>query len=236
MFNFSFRPLRSVALALCIATLTTGFAMSQDTQPEIKFNFFEVNNLVISDNYTFGKDYGEKYGIPIPAPFRLKVPRQDNVTPLFETGTEPNGMIIKINFATGNADTPNQERQLIENLQFIPMTLPMDELEARMQNLTVLMVNQAFPQVTANREQVEYIGARRAKIGDVDVIDAVGSYVDADLGLMYVRITGFAHPTQPESVYSVVNLVAKRYDITNLDQLFQTGSGKTISSFEYITE
>ncbi len=211
--------------------------MAQDSQPSFKFNLFEVDEFVVSDIYNFGKARAQDLGRPINAPFTFKVPRQDNVTPLFETGSEAGGMIVKINFATGGKDIPIAERQLIENLQFIPMTLPMDDdLDTRMQNLTNLLINDAFPQVTRNRDQVEYIGARRTKIGDMDAIDAVGKYVDADLGTLYVRITGFVNPDGVDAVYSVVNLVASRYKITNLDQLFLTGSGKTIESFEYIQE
>jgi hypothetical protein len=111
-----------------------------------------------------------------------------------------------------------------------------DDLDARMQNLTNLLIQQAFPQVSRGRKGVEYIGARRTQIGNIDVINAVGQYEDPELGRLYVRITGFAHPNQPQSIYSVVNLVASRYDMTNLDQLFLTGSGKTLSSFEYVDE
>lgn len=211
--------------------------MAQDAQPSFKFNLFEVDEFIVSDIYNFGKIRAESLGRPINAPFTFQVPRQDNVTPLFETGTEPGGMFVKINFATGGKDTPITERQLIENLQFIPMTLPIDDdLDVRMQNLTNLLIKEAFPQVTKNREGVEYIGARRTQIGDINAIDAVGKYIDADLGTMYVRITGFVNPDGVDAVYSVVNLVASRYEITNLDQLFLTGSGKTIESFEYIQE
>lgn len=222
-------------VAAAALTLFTGITMAQDTQPSIKFNLFEIDGLVISDTYSFGQDFGAEQGMAVPSPFRLHVARQDQVTPLYEKGTERGGMFIKINFTTGDADTPLSDRQLIENLQFIPMTLPMEEdLDARMQNLANLLIQNAFPQVTKNRQNVEYIGARRTQLNGIDVIDAVGRYTDADLGLMLVRITGFAHPTKPDSVYSVVNLVASHYEITNMDQMFLTGSGKTLEKFEYL--
>lgn len=223
--------------AMGLMIIGTGAITAQETQPSIKFNLFEVGEFVISDSYTIGKSFSAEHGVPILVPFQIQVPRQDNVTPLFEIGTAPGGMIVKIYFTTGHDDTPMDERQSIENLQFIPMTLPMDDdLDARMQNLTTLLINEAFPQVTKNLEDVEYIGARRTQIGDIDAIDAVGKHIHADLGTIYVRITGYVNPHGVDAIYSVVNAVASRYDISNLDQLFLTGSGKTIDSFKFIQE
>lgn len=222
-----------IILFLLLGTIMTN---AQDAQknPSIKFNLFSVDGLVISDTYKIDDKFAKRNNIPILAPFQIKAPRQKNVTVLYEYGTEPNAMIIKMNFATGDKDMANEKRKLIENLQFITMDVEMTDIEDRMKALTNLMVVDAFEMVTGSYEQKEYIGARRTKINNIDVIDAVGSYISPDLGLVYVRITGYLNPNDENGVFSVANIVADKFEITNLDQLFLTASGKTIDSFEYI--
>ncbi|MCF6326484.1 MAG: hypothetical protein L3J21_04225 [Devosiaceae bacterium] len=199
-----------------------------------KFNLFSTEGLVVSDNYTIDEDFGQRNGLEILAPFKFQIPRQDNVTPLFTTGTGSGGMILKINFTTGEKDTDINDRQFIENIQFVGMTLPLGDAEERIAVLTRLLRNDAFNGATADYEQKEVLGSRNAKIGDLDVVDVVGRYIDPDLGLIYVRIVGFPNPNAPRAVFSVSNIVADRFDFTSLDELEFTGGGKTLSSFEYI--
>ena len=210
--------------------------IAQEKTPSIKFDLFSVDALVISDSYNIDEKFSKKHNIPILTPFKIKTPRQDDVTILIEYGTKPNSMMIKFNFATGGKKLANKDRELIENLQFIPFDIEMVEHEERLKILTNLMAIQAFNNVTNSFEQKEYIGARRTKIGNIDVIDAVGKYTEPNLGLIYVRITGYLNPNDKNGVYSIANIIADKYELTNLDQLFLTGSGKTIESFEYLND
>ena len=216
--------------------LSSSMSNAQDKQPSIKINLFSAENVVIRDIINVDAKFGKKHNIPILTPFTFQVPRQDGVNPLVEFGDKPNSMMIKINFATGDKNTAQEDRQLIENLQFIPFDIEMTDHEDRLVALTNLMVKDAFDMVTRSYEQREYIGARRDKIGDTDIIDAVGKVIEPTLGLMYVRLVGFLNPNDKNGVFAVANIVADKYEITNLDQLFLTGSGQTISSFKYITD
>ncbi len=233
-------PARYFAVPLLIAAAISAFgfspALAQQEGPIIKFNLLSVEGLTISDNYTIGADYGLRNGIPVPAPFRFKVPRQNDVTPLFETGKQANAMLVKINFTTGNADTDNSDRLLIENLQFVTMTLPLVEQEERMAILVKLLANDVLNAVTAAYEQKEYIGARGTKIGDYDAVEVIGKYLDPELGLMYARIVGIPNPDALDGIFAVANIVASRFDLQSPDDLALTGGGKTLSSFEYIKE
>jgi len=213
-----------------------GPALAQQEGPSVKFNLFSLEGLTISDNYTIGVDFGRRFEIPVPAPFSFKVPRQNDVTPLFEPGSEPKGMLVKINFTTGDADIDNSDRLLIENLQFVTMTLPVAEREERLTILAKLLANEAFNAAVAAYEQKEYIGARETTIGDYDAVEVVGKYIDPDLGLVYIRIVGIPNPGAADGIYAVANVVAARFDLQNMDDLALTGGGKTLSSFEYIKE
>ncbi|VAW21470.1 hypothetical protein MNBD_ALPHA11-1734 [hydrothermal vent metagenome] len=200
----------------------------------MKFNLFSVEGFVVSDNYTIDEDFGGRNNVEVLAPFKFQIPRQDNVTPLFTTGTGSGGMIIKVNFTTGDKDTDINDRQFIENMQFVSMVLPLGEPEERIAVLTGLLRNDVFNSATAAYEQKELLGSRNAKIGDLDVVDVVGRYIDPDLGLVYVRMVGFPNPDGPDAVFSVSNILAERFDFTSLDDLEFTGGGKALSSFEYI--
>ncbi len=223
----------SIASLLALIFFSTPAFASEDGF-SFKFNLFSVEGFVVTDNYTIDEDFGQRNDVEVLAPFTFKIPRQDNVTPLFIIGSGSGGMIIKINFTTGDKDTDINERNFIENTQFISMVLPMGEPEERIAVLTQLLRTDAFNGATADYEQKELMGSRNAKIGDLDVVDVVGRYIDPDLGLVYVRIVGFPNPDSPDAVFSVSNILAERFDFSSLDELEFTGGGKTLSSFEYI--
>ncbi len=210
-------------------------AMANEDGFSFKFDLFSVEGFVVSDNYTIDENFGQRNDVEVLAPFTFKIPRQDNVTPLFTTGSGSGGMIIKINFTTGDKDTDISERQFIENMQFVSMVLPLGDPEERIAVLTQLLRVDVFNSATADYEQKELMGSRNAKIGDLDVVDVVGRYIDPDLGLIYVRIVGFPNPNGPDAIFSVSNILADRFDFTSLDDLEFTGGGKALSSFEYIT-
>jgi len=227
---------QSTKLLAFLFIILSSIVMSnaQENKPSIKYNLFSVDGLVISDIINIDAKFAQEHNIPILTPFTIKVPRQKDVTSLFEYGTAPNSMIIKINFATGGKNLPNEERELIENLQFIPFDIEMTDDEDRLKRLTNLMPIDAFNMATQAYEQKEFIGARRTVINGIDVIDGVGKYTHPQLGLVYVRITGFLNKDDVNGVFAMSNLVANKYDITNLEQIFLTNAGKTIESFEYL--
>ncbi len=230
------RRLTPLILGIIVIFGTIIAGNAQENKQTQKIEFFPATGAYLTDIVDIDAEYGKEHNIPILTPFRIQVPRQDGVKRFVEFGTKPNSTIIKINFATGGEDTPMEERELIENLQFIPLNIEMTDHEDRIKALTNLMAVVAFNNATEAYEQKEFIGARRTKIGDIDVIDAVGSYIEPNLGLIYVRMTGYLNPNSEDGIFALANIIASKYEITNLEQLFLTGSGKTIESFEYISE
>jgi len=225
-----------IAAVLSVFGFSPALAQQQQKGPSVKFNLFSLEGLVISDNYSIGAKFSQRYGIPVPAPFSFKVPRQNNVTPLFETGTKSEGMLVKINFTTGDAGADNSDRLLIENLQFVVMTLPLGERKQRLTRMAKLLANDGFNTVVAAYAEKEYIGGRETKIGDYDAVEVVGKYIDPDLGLIYARLVGILNPDAMDGVFAVANIVAARFDLQSLDDLALTGGGKTLSSFKYVKE
>ena len=210
--------------------------MAQEEAPSFKFSLFEVEGFVISDSYTIGKSFAERFELSVRVPFTIDVPRQDNVTTFFDPGDGTDDMQLKIDFVTGDKDTELSDRLLIENQRFVTLTLPMGPPEERLQALARLLANDGFSMAVAGYKQNEYIGTRGTKIGDYDAIEVVGRYVDPAIGVLYVRIVGIPNPNGEISIFSVANVVADKFDLSDPDDLALTGSGKTLSSFEYIGE
>jgi len=222
----------ALLLALTFGAYGTSTSLAQENSASVKFNLFSVEGLVVGKNISIDAAYGEKHGVPVPAPFTFLVPSADGVVPLYNTATEPGGMLLKVSFATEESiGTDNV--QLIENLQFVGMTLPMGDPEERMTVLAKLLANDAFSASVADYAENKYIGARKTKIGDYDAVEVVGEYIDPQLGHMYLRIVGIPNPDAPNSIFTIANVVASRIDLQSIDDLARTSSGIGLSRFKY---
>ena len=228
-------PLRTLARAAGAAfILSTGATMAQDAQPSIKITLFEADGVVISDTIRIDQEFANTYGVSVDAPFKIGVPRQENVTPLYEPGNSPDSAMLKINYTTGTRETPIEERQLIENIQFVGMSIPMGDVEQRVATMADLLINQAIPTALKGYEGGEYLGALRRQIGDIEVVDTAGQYIDPNLGRMYLHVVGYLNPNDENSVFAVANVVGARFDLKTLDDLALTATGETIDSFRYL--
>jgi len=224
-----FRTIRSatkLVLVLVLVGSSAEVVPAQDASVTAKFSLFSVEGLVTGKTIAIDASYGEKHGVPIPAPFTFLVPDREGVTPLYNTPTQPNSMLVKVNFAT-------EERQLIENLQFVTMSLPMADHKARFTNLARLLANNVYNSAVKTYPENKFLGARETKIGNYDAVEVIGKYVDPNLGLVYLRIVGIPNPDGAESIFTVANIVASRVEIKHVDDLARTLSGTALRYFEY---
>jgi hypothetical protein len=221
----------AITILFALTLFASGSAISpaQENSPSVTFNLFSVEGLVVGDTYSIDAAFGEQHGVSVPAPFRFLVPREDGVTPLFQAPNGSDGMLIKVNFAT-------EDRQLIENMRFVTMTLPLGDGADRLTVLARLLANDGFNQAVATYPENEYIGAREIKIGDYDAVEVVGKYIEPQLGLMYLRLVGIPNPGGAASIYAVINVVASRVELQSIDDLARTRSGTALRFFEYLAE
>jgi len=222
-------------LVLTLIAMSTSISLAQENGATVKLNLFSVEGLVVGKIISIDASYGEKHGVPVSAPFTFLVPSSDGVVPLYNTATEPGGMLLKVSFATEES-VGTENVQLIENLQFVGMSLPMAEPKERLTTLAKLLANDAFSASVAGYAQSKYIGTRQTKIGDYIAIEVVGEYIDPQLGHMYLRIVGIPNPDGPNSIFTISNVVASRLNLKSIDDLARTSSGAGLSRFEYITE
>jgi hypothetical protein len=213
-----------VAVALVFGGLSAAYG--QENGATIKFNLFSIEGFTLGDSISIDAEFGQKYGVPIPAPFTFVVPRTDGVVPFVEYADDPEGMYIKINFAT-------EGRQLIDSLQFVRFNLPMDERGDDLIGMARFLANEVFSIATASYPENEYIDARPTTIGGNQAVEVVGRYINPDIGVMYLRIVGIVNADGPDSVIAISNIVADRFDFQNLDELSQTNAGATLKRFKF---
>ncbi len=218
-----------ITIAIFLLVQLPGIVVAQDNTATFKFNLFSIEGLVIGDTYSIDAEFGERNGISVPVPFKILTPREDGVEVILEPPSEGSGEILKVNFVS-------EDRQLIENMRLVNMRLPLGPQEERLTILARLLANSGFSQAVAGYEQSEFIGVRETKIGDYDGVEAIGKYIDPDLGLMYARLVGIPNPDRPESIFAVANIVASRFDFESLDDLARTHTGTMLRFFEYLPE
>jgi hypothetical protein len=212
-----------IATAFAIAPLSA--LAQEDEGPSVELNVLTVEGLTIGTSWIFDADFAQEHNIAVPVPFQLVVPKGDD----FLVGTEigPGGdTIIKYHFVT-------LDKQWMENIQFIPMTLPLADMEERLQTLVQALAKQVFPAAAAGANDSKIDVARKIEIGPYQAVEVVGRYMNDSDGLVHLRLVGIPNPDRPESIYVVANLLDSRVTVTSLEELAETRSGKTLSSFRY---
>lgn len=219
----------SVALLLTIAIGIPATAIAEVTASvgDIKVTPFSVTGLEVSKSYSIDKTYGEKHGREIPAPFQFALPVMDGVKPYFETPTEGDSTYLKISFAT-------EEKQLIENIRFIPFQVEMVEKQKRIHTTANLLANQGFELATKSYKDVKRLAVVQSEIGGHDAAVVVGQYTDPSIGLMYVRLVGIINPHNKHSILIFANFNPKLSAANAPDKLHKAGiTYKVIESLKY---
>ena len=93
-------------------------AAAEDKKPSVNFDLLSVEGLWVGKTLTIDQAFAEEHGMPVPAPFSFVVPLSPTKDYLVfvDPAPKPGDAWIKINFATS-------DRQLIENIQFVHMTV-----------------------------------------------------------------------------------------------------------------
>jgi len=216
-------------LGLILLALTAKPDFAQENSATVTFNLFSAEGVVVGDTYNVDAAFGEQVNVTVPAPFKYLAPSENGVQIVFQRPVEGTTELVKINFVT-------EDEQLIENMRFVKITLPMASPEDRLKILARFLVNEAFQMAVSGYEQSEYIGARETKIGDYDGVEAIGKYIDPNWGLTYVRMVGIVNPDSEDSILAVANVVASRADLASLDDLARTFTGTALRFFEFLEE
>ncbi|MBF9042408.1 hypothetical protein HKCCE4037_03670 [Rhodobacterales bacterium HKCCE4037] len=230
----------TVPLALSLALTAPVLAQSTQATGSVTFDYFSDAALTVSDTYTFDNAFSEQYGVEVPVPFRIDVPRRDEVgvqTALMPEGGAFMGYTF---FIPGPDGSP---AVFLENLQFTNATIPVmadqpDPDAARAQAMAGLLENEVFPAVSAGFERPEILTLELAPNPPVPgAVHMVARMYDAQYDdTMLVRAMILPHPDQAESLLAVSMINLDEVAANDLETLLATLSGRVLASFEYLAE
>lgn len=224
---------------LCIALLpilalvafpTFVSAQQAKTGPTVKFQLFEINGLVVGDRLEIDDAFSERHNIPVPAPFSVLVPRENGIQRLAINAPEgPDGPFLKLSFT-------DQDKQLIENIRLIPMSVPMGtNPTARINGLAQLMANQVYDQATAGYTKRSRDVVKLITLNGLPAVEVIGRYEDPEFGLMYLRIVGIPNPKGTESVFVVANVAHDSLELATPEDFGRTRGGVMLREFKFLS-
>ena len=72
-------------------TLLVSPVLAQEASANIKFSLFNVEGFDLRTTITFDEEFAaENEGLQILAPFKIAIPQQENITPLYNVGNGSN--------------------------------------------------------------------------------------------------------------------------------------------------
>ncbi len=221
--------IRRLAVCLMVALLLPALSASaDDKKPSFQFNLFSVEGLVVGKTITVDQAYGEQHHKAVPSPFSFVVPLSPSKEyEVFFDAEPPGDAWIKLSFATS-------DRQLIENIQFVHLTVDMGDLKAREQAVAQALINGGLPTVFEGRTNTGRDSVRAIKIGDYDAVEVIAHYDEPKLGKMYARLVGIINPNGPDGVAAVANVVLSRVPLKTVDDFAKTRGGALLSYFKYL--
>lgn len=230
-----FRAMAIIAAGL--AATAPAAAQTASAEGEFSFNLFEFSGVTLSDVYTFDESYTERFGIAVPVPFRLDVPRRDGVGVIAD-GRPDGGGFVRFTFYT---ETDAGERVFLENIQVVTATIPLlpeaqDPAEARIGTMIDLVQNIVYPRAVEGFVSPEILALEEIPLGaDVpNAVQLIGRYVDPPLGEMLLRIVAMPHPAQAESYVTISNIRLAMVPVNDGETLRQSMTGRVMESWDYL--
>ena len=218
------------AVCLILAVLMPALsAAAEDKKPSVTFDLPSVEGLVIGKTLTIDKAFGEEHGVPVPAPFSFVVPLSPTkeYEVFVDPAPKPGEAWIKINFATS-------DRQLIENIQFVNLTVPMGDTKDRLNAAARALVNEGLPDLIRGKANAGRDVVRAIKIGDYAAAEVIAHFDDPDVGAMVGRMVGILNPDGPDSVVAIANVVLSRVPVKTADDFARTRGGALLANFKYL--
>jgi hypothetical protein len=189
---------------------------------------FNIQGLVVGTKLKFDQKYMEKYKVEVLAPFEFIAPKTKDVKVFAAWPPKTGGGYVKLSFA-------GPDKKLIENLQFVKMTIPMADLEKRAAITAEILAKQGMPTAFKGFKDPKYLGARQTKFKKYDGVEVAGTYVDPTIGPMIVWMVGILNPDSVNCIVAIANFNPSLSEVKSPADLGKTGiAAKAISTFKYI--
>ncbi len=207
--------------------------LAQDTTPNLKLELINIDETPPGIKVLINTGYALKFDVPVPEAFSIFMPDIEGVTAFPQTADAPEVGLFKISYV-GRDPADSDNIFLVENIEFFNFSIDQGPLEERIGKLGRLLAQQVFDAVTASLENVEYLGGGAIKIGELDGVEIIGSYIDPQNGQGGIRIVGLLHPNSTDGIFSVSSIITKFYDLTSPNDLALTATGALMREFTYL--
>jgi hypothetical protein len=199
----------------------------------VEFNLFELEGATANRIFIFDEAYSAQYDIPVPVPFSLEVPVQDEVE-LIADGRPDGGGFVLFTFATG------EPRQFLENIQVVTATIPIpaegeveNPQDLRLQLAVNLLQERVFPVAVRGFDVPEILATEVYEFNDHMGVHLIGRYVDPAIGPMLLRLTAHLNPNAPQTYLTVANINLTMVPVTDGETLRRSLSARVANSLTF---
>lgn len=217
------------------AILGLGFALSMtpvnaeiSATGEFQFNILNVQGLVTGSRFVADAKFAAQHKVGVSAPFEAIIPINAAFQTLSVPAPKPGVGIVKFNFASADG------KRLLENIQMVPLTIPMLDAEARIQAAAKILSEDGVRMTTAGKQNPTRDVVRKTKVGPYDAVEVMGTYTSPDLGLMFYRMVGVINPKSENCVMLLANVVDREVKVPKPDDMAKTRSGAVVQTFRYL--
>lgn len=223
--------MRLIAALVALLMLVSGAqAQNAGVSGDVQINLLSVDGLVVGQTMTVDAAFGQEHGLEVPLPFDVLIPTADDIRELvLYAPSGPGGAFFKMTFALDD-DT------VIENLQFVPMTMGGETMEERLQGTAELLTTQGWAMVVETAtDQVQDV-VQKTEVSGYEAVEVIGRYVDPEVGLVYTRLVGIPHPDMANinGVLVVANVVASTLELSGPEDFPQTRGGTALKHFQFL--
>ncbi len=204
-----------------------------DAAPEqttVPFNLFALGGFGQFRVFNFDQSYTDRFGIPVPQPFRLALPINDALQ-LISDGAPDNGGFAKFTWAAG----PEDDRRFVENMTvYAADWAQTPNQDVRLDAILAFIRDNVFAQATVAQGGGELVGWGRIEVNGLVAVQAMGTYTDPTWGPMLLRIVAYPNPGQGPSYFVTNNISLDMVPIVHVDQMRSSLGGQAVGSFAYL--
>jgi hypothetical protein len=193
----------------------------------IKVTPFEVKGLVVGSLHKIDKAFSKTYNIMVPQAFSFIAPRNKQQKVYIEE--TPGGDVpIKVFFTT-------QDVRLQSSVQFVPFTVDMAELNARLKGVEGI-VKQAFMSADMVNDSDRVNVFQVAKVGKYPALELIGNYQDPKEGLVVRQIVAVLDPDSVNGEIIIVDALTRNVKMTKAEDIRTTSASRAIGTFKFLKE
>ena len=216
---------KTIATSLCVfVALSMSPLAAQTTGASIEINPLKVEGLVVGKRISFDAEFAAEHNIAVPIPFSFTIPT--GRTKVIRVEPAPGGSgIYKVNFAT-------EDVQLKSSLQFVPITIPMGDDEARKQYL-LNIANQAFVASVIDPDKAQIDVRRPAKIGPYLAVEALGRYDGGADGVVALRVVAIVGPDSEHGLVGIINALPKNAGMSKVGDIMYVDGSRALGTLRF---